>query len=426
MSSRSGPPSRAPRSSFAPCGASVAAICQRRMRFVSAEPDPSVEREKLANHVSASARSERSRARSGSAVRIPLRRSALVGPCVSSRSANSAAEAPFGTTRCDSDDPAVPDERDLDRLGCRLRDRDARRQRRRRRATSTTARGRPRASPRTRARGRRAGSRIGLSWFAASHENACKRGADYRRARAYPHPPGAESRDARAPAPASAAPAVGDAGRRARRGAPGAVAALAVHRPVVAPRRVRAGTSSCRAVARRRVVKATLMRTTLHLVSAADYLAYAGIYRERRIGELQRQLAALGEEADFEADGERLAAFAAEAAADTTRAPRAARSAEAPHRGASAVARPGTGSPRTPVSSTARRRRPGARNTAGGTFVPARNLARRGRPASGAAAAAHLVRRYLAAFGPASRAGHRAVDGPPARGRSMRASSGYS
>ena len=41
------------------------------------------------------------------------------------------------------------------------------------------------------------------------------------------------------------------------------------------------------------------MRTTLHLVSAADYLAYAGIYRERRIRELQRQLAALGEEADF-------------------------------------------------------------------------------------------------------------------------------
>jgi winged helix DNA-binding protein len=67
-----------------------------------------------------------------------------------------------------------------------------------------------------------------------------------------------------------------------------------------------------RAVARRSVVKATLMRTTLHIVSAADYLAYAGIYRRVRIRELERQLAALGEEADFAEEGERLAAFAAE------------------------------------------------------------------------------------------------------------------
>jgi len=67
-----------------------------------------------------------------------------------------------------------------------------------------------------------------------------------------------------------------------------------------------------RSVARRRVVKATLMRTTLHIVSAADYLAYAGVYRERRITELERQLAALGEEADFVNDGERLAQFTAE------------------------------------------------------------------------------------------------------------------
>ena len=50
-----------------------------------------------------------------------------------------------------------------------------------------------------------------------------------------------------------------------------------------------------RAVARRTVVKATLMRTTLHIVSAADYLAYAGIYRRSRIHALELQLAALGE-----------------------------------------------------------------------------------------------------------------------------------
>ena len=85
--------------SFSPCGASVAATCQRRIRLVSAEPEPSVEREKLAYHVLASERSERRRARSGSAVRIPLRRSTFVGPCVSSRSATSAGLAPRGTTR---------------------------------------------------------------------------------------------------------------------------------------------------------------------------------------------------------------------------------------------------------------------------------------------------------------------------------------
>jgi hypothetical protein len=157
-----------------------------------------------------------------------------------------------------------------------------------------------------------------------------------------------------------------------------------------------------RAVTRRQVVKATLMRTTLHLVSATDYLGYAGIYRGSRIREVERQLAALGEEADFAADGERLAALAAER-------------------------------PRTRPELLALLGRPKLRieergpwlswygltayaglvngaessvwrpHTAGGTFVPATTwLGADG--ASGEAAAGHLVRRYLAAFGPASRA----------------------
>ena len=157
-----------------------------------------------------------------------------------------------------------------------------------------------------------------------------------------------------------------------------------------------------RAVARRHVVKATLMRTTLHLVSAADYVAYAGIYRERRIAELQRQLAALGEEANFAAEGELLAAFAAER--PRTRPELLAllgrpklriedRSPWLVWYGLVAHA----GLVNGPSSSTWRS------HTAGGTFVPARTwLGADG--ASGDAAAAQLVRRYLASFGPATRA----------------------
>jgi hypothetical protein len=157
-----------------------------------------------------------------------------------------------------------------------------------------------------------------------------------------------------------------------------------------------------RAVARRHVVKATLMRTTLHLVTARDYLAYAGIYRDSRIREIKRQLAVLGEDADFAAEGERLAAFAAESR--RTRPQLLAllgrpklrieeRSPWLSWYGLTAYAALVNG----PESSVWRT------HTAGGTFVPARTwLGADG--ASGDAAAGNLVRRYLAAFGPASRA----------------------
>jgi hypothetical protein len=156
-----------------------------------------------------------------------------------------------------------------------------------------------------------------------------------------------------------------------------------------------------RAVARRQVIKATLMRTTLHLVTAQDYLAYAGIYRDRRIAELQRQLAALGEEADFADEGARLAALAAEV--PRTRPELLAALGRRKLRledrrpwlvwyGLAAHA----GLINGPSSSAWRA------NTAGGTFVPARAWLGRD-PAGGDAGAAHLVRRYLSAFGPASR-----------------------
>ena len=157
-----------------------------------------------------------------------------------------------------------------------------------------------------------------------------------------------------------------------------------------------------RAIVRRRVVKATLMRTTLHVVSAADYLAYSGLYRESRIREIERQLAALGKSADFAAEGERLAAFAAEgrytrpqllALLGRPKLRIEERSPWLAWYGLTAYAALVNG----PESSVWRA------HTAGGTFVPARTwLGADG--ASGDAAAGHLVRRYLAAFGPASRA----------------------
>jgi Winged helix DNA-binding domain len=157
-----------------------------------------------------------------------------------------------------------------------------------------------------------------------------------------------------------------------------------------------------RAIRRRQVVKATLMRTTLHLVTARDYLAYAGIYRASRIRELQRQLEALGEDADFADDGERLAAFAAEeprsrpellALLGRPKLRIEDRSPWLVWYGLSAHA----GLVNGPESSVWRS------HTAGGTFVPAATwLGADG--ASGDAARAYLVRRYLAAFGPASRA----------------------
>jgi Winged helix DNA-binding domain len=157
-----------------------------------------------------------------------------------------------------------------------------------------------------------------------------------------------------------------------------------------------------RAVVRRHVVKATLMRTTLHLVTARDYLAYAGIYLESRIREIKRQLAALGEDDDFAAEGKRLEAFAAESRYTRPQLlsllgrPKLRIEERSPWLawyGLTAYAALVNG----PESSVWRS------HTAGGTFVPARMwLGADG--ASGDAAAGNLVRCYLAAFGPASRA----------------------
>jgi hypothetical protein len=156
-----------------------------------------------------------------------------------------------------------------------------------------------------------------------------------------------------------------------------------------------------RAVARRHVVKATLMRTTLHLVSARDYLAYGGIYRERRVAEMERQLAALGERANFAEAGARLEALAAEQPRSRPELlaliglPKLELTDRRPWLvwyGLAAYA----GLLNGPDSSRWRW------HTGRGTFVPARTwLGADG--GSGEGAVAYLLRRYLAAFGPATR-----------------------
>ena len=162
------------------------------------------------------------------------------------------------------------------------------------------------------------------------------------------------------------------------------------------------GDDLMRAVQRRHVVRATLMRTTLHLVTAQDYLAYAGIFLAGRIRELRRQLEALGDGTDLADDGERLAAFAAErprtrpellASLGRPKLTIEERSPWLVWYGLSAYA----GLVGGPEASVWRS------NTAGGTYVPARSWLGAD-AAAGDAAAAHLVRSYLAAYGPASRA----------------------
>ncbi len=157
-----------------------------------------------------------------------------------------------------------------------------------------------------------------------------------------------------------------------------------------------------RPVERRSVVKATLMRTTLHLVTARDYLAYAGVFLRRRIAQVEQQLARYPVDADIDRLAEELLAWA-------TVEPRS---------------RPELlellGRPKLLVedrmpwlvwhlltAKTALVYTPAAvswrKHTSGGKFVPATTwLGAAG--ADGERAGTHLVRRYLGAFGPATRA----------------------
>jgi len=159
-----------------------------------------------------------------------------------------------------------------------------------------------------------------------------------------------------------------------------------------------------RAIEQGRVVKATLMRTTLHHVSTGDYLAYAGLIHRSRTAGVERELAKhpVDGEADLDALARDLVAHASEQPRSRPELlellgrPKLELAERRPWLIWYLLASR-AGLVHSPASSRWRR------TTAGATFVPATTwLGAAG--ADGDAAAVHLVRRYLAAFGPATRA----------------------
>ncbi len=157
-----------------------------------------------------------------------------------------------------------------------------------------------------------------------------------------------------------------------------------------------------RSVERRQVVRATLMRTTLHHVTASDYLAYAGELRARRIAFVEGQLAKLQGSLDHDELVEAIVRHAAERPRSRPELlgllgqPKLEPDDRRPWLVWHLLAARAT-LVHAPQSSVWRL------NTAGAAFVPAATWLG-AEPAAGEDAIVHLVRRYLAAFGPATRA----------------------
>jgi hypothetical protein len=157
-----------------------------------------------------------------------------------------------------------------------------------------------------------------------------------------------------------------------------------------------------RAVERRHVVRATVMRTTLHHVTARDYLEYAGELRARRTASLEAQIAKFPGGADLDELVRQVVVHASEK--PRTR-PELLRLLGMPKLELDdrrpwlvwQLLSARAGLVHAPASSVWRM------NTSGARFVPA-DAWLGAEPASGDVAVCSLLRRYLAAFGPATRA----------------------
>jgi winged helix DNA-binding protein len=157
-----------------------------------------------------------------------------------------------------------------------------------------------------------------------------------------------------------------------------------------------------RAVERRQVVRATVMRTTLHHVSARDYLDYAGELRIRRAASLETQISKFPGGADLDELARQVVLHTSER--PRTR-PELLRLLGLPKLELD-DRRPWllwhllsarAGLVHAPASSVWRM------NTSGAFFVPVEAWLG-AEPATGDDAVCALLRRYLAAFGPATRA----------------------
>jgi DNA glycosylase AlkZ-like len=157
-----------------------------------------------------------------------------------------------------------------------------------------------------------------------------------------------------------------------------------------------------RAIERRAVVKATLMRTTLHHVTARDYLAYAGELFRRRIASVEQQLA----KHPGETDVERLVRDLVRHATERPRSRPELLELLGQPKLVVDERRPWLVWHLLSVKAALVHAPPSSRwrtTTAGVTFVPAGEwLGSTG--GEGEDAVIHLVQRYLAAFGPATRA----------------------
>jgi Winged helix DNA-binding domain len=153
-----------------------------------------------------------------------------------------------------------------------------------------------------------------------------------------------------------------------------------------------------RALLRRQVVKAPAMRITLHLLSADDYVLFAGALKAPWTAQLSRRMERMGIDVDIPALAEEALALMADG-------PRS-RSEVLEVFGSGGHEQPWfiwtlvqaeLGLVRAPESALWRE------TTGPVSYVPAQSWLGRS-PDTGATALVHLVRRYLAAFGPASRA----------------------